>query len=229
MVTSWSAISTGEKFSSPKRNGCDPAQFSVVRETLSPAEIGCREFACLTSIADERGVDIVVVGRVVNNQQVKVSYHLRVRVVEKTGGKVDKREREVDCEDCTEPQARDRLARLMSAVIANEPEPKAVATPSPAPKHEGPQYRDRFSSGERWALRGTGIAALALGIGFIAQGFVELSHNGDIVTQNGQQYRRDTTKPGQPHFSSPVGAVAAVARNCADCYRLAPVDGASST
>jgi hypothetical protein len=108
----------------------------------------------------------------------------------------------------------------MSAVIANEPEPKppepkvvGVTVPSPKPQvftpPQTPTYRDRFTPGERWALRLSGIAALAVGVGFIVQGFVELDHHGEIVTQNGQQYRRNTADSGQPLFFS-LGSVLVV-------------------
>ena len=188
------------------------AQFSVpTRSPLSASESDCRDLDCLTRIGDMHGADVVVAGRIVNNQQVKVSYRLRVRVVEIINDKPVTREREKDCENCAEPAARDGLATLMTAVLANEPEtpPNGVGTapvvPSPGPAPGlGPDNssltRDRLSPKEKVAFRTVGLVVGALGIGLLAQGFVELAHNGDIQTKNGQRYRVDTTTTGQPLF-----------------------------
>jgi hypothetical protein len=189
------------------------AQFIVVRSNvLSPAEADCREFACLTRIADTHGAAIVVAGRIVNNQKVKVSYHLRVRVVEKVNGQTATREREKDCDNCAESHARDALATLMSAVIANEPEPVPQVSPPPMPSPEPvvsppnepikppdngatngkivsplipspPQ--DRLTRQQRLVLRGVGFGLVGLGLlGFI-QGGVEVARDGKLADANG--------------------------------------------
>lgn len=204
------------------------AQFVVpTRSPLSPAEADCREFDCLARIADAHGASIVVAGRVVSNQAVKVSYHLRIRVAEKVNGKVATREREKDCDNCTESQARDMLATLMSAVIANEPEPTPapptplIPTPTAEPKMAPPPARtpteikpppivspppvatrDRFSRNQRIAFAAGGALVGAAGVYFLAQGIAEKEHNGDVVFKNGQRYRIDTTTTGQPLFFS---------------------------
>ncbi len=201
------------------------AQFTVpTRSPLSPSEADCREFDCLARIADAHGANIVVAGRLVSNQAVTVSYHLRIRVAEKTNGKIATREREKDCENCTESQARDMLATLMSAVIANEPESAPPVPPTPAPTLEpktAPSARtpteirpplitspppattrDRFSRNERIAFATGGALVGAAGVYFLAQGIAEKEHNGDVVIRNGQRYRIDTTTTGQPLFFS---------------------------
>lgn len=233
------------------------AQFVVLpRAALSKPEEDCREFACLERIAIANGASIVVAGRLVNNQRVEVSYHLRVRIVEKVNGQFTRRAREKDCDNCTEPQARDSLATLMSAVIANEPaetpahaptvEPKAppLAPPAPAPSKTKPPLafpvgqptaatRDRFTRSERLAFKLGGAVLGAAGIGLLAQGFVELTHNGDVVTTNGQRFRVDTTTTGQPLFFS-LGAASLIAGGALELLgwlpwqvKVAPVVSAS--
>jgi len=192
-------------------------QIDVVRGVLSPSESECREFACLSRIADAHSSSLVVAGRLISNQRVKVSYHLRVRVVDRSPGKpVDMREREANCENCTESQARDQLATLMTSVIANEPEPKKTPprekTPPPVLPPQAPQVqtRERFTPPQRWVLRLSGIAALAVGVGFLAQGFVEVARDGEVVIENGQAFRLDTATTGQPLFFT-LGALSTVA------------------
>jgi hypothetical protein len=193
-------------------------QIDVVRGALTPAEGECREFACLSRIADAHNAALVVAGRVVSNQRVKVSYHLRVRIVERSAGKVDMREREANCDNCTESQARDQLATLMTSVIANEPEPKplpprektappqALLSQSPS----GAQTRERFTSPQRWILRLSGIAALAVGVGFLVQGIVEVAQDGKVIVENEQAFRLETATTGQPLFFT-LGGVSSVA------------------
>jgi hypothetical protein len=176
------------------------AQLDVMRKPLTPSETACNEFDCLTRIADAHRASFVVAGRLVSNQSVKVSYRLRIRVVERSPGKpVDTREREANCDNCTETQARDRLATLMSSVIENEPEPKEPVEPktSKEPTQPTTKVRERFTPAQRWTLRLSGIAALAVGVGFLAQGFVEVAHDGEIVdhiTENSRLAIRDTDK-----------------------------------
>lgn len=179
------------------------AQLDVMRKPLTPSETACNEFDCLTRIADAHRASFVVAGRLVSNQSVKVSYRLRIRVVERTPGKpVDTREREGNCDNCTETQARDRLATLMSSVIENEPEPKTPKEPiepktQKEPTQPAAKVRERFTPAQRWTLRLSGIAALAVGVGFLAQGFVEVAHDGEIVehvTENSRLAIRDTDK-----------------------------------
>lgn len=193
-------------------------QIDVARGVLAPSESECREFACLSRIADAHNASLVVAGRLVSNQRVKVSYALRVRVVDRSPGKpVDMRERDANCENCTESQARDQLATLMTAVIANEPEPKAPPprekTPPPPvlpPQSPQVQTRERFTPPQRWVLRLSGIAALGVGVGFLVQGFVEVARDGDVVIENGQAYRLETATTGQPLFFT-LGALSTVA------------------
>jgi hypothetical protein len=199
------------------------AQFVVTaRSLLSSTEAQCRGFDCLAHIGEAHGASIVVAGRIVSNQDVTVSYHLHVGLVERVNGQFVSREREGDCHNCTEPQARDQLTTLMSAVIANEPAKVSSLPPAsppsrepktaPAPPTRPMEFmlpltsqlvtRDRFSHGQRLALRVSGIILATAGVGLLAQGFIERGHDGDTVVQSGQRYRIDTTSTGQPLFFS---------------------------
>jgi hypothetical protein len=204
------------------------AQFAVLREPLTAAEAECREVACLARIADAHNAAIVVAGRLMSTQQVKVSYRGFVRIVERAAGKTtEARERQVECDNCTESEVRDKMATLMTAAIANEPEPKpsehkiGVQPPAPDPllappglpqPHvpAPPRFKDRLTRGERWLLRGSGIAALAVGVGLLVQGFVEVGHDGDLVVEDGQTFRRNTAAYGQPLFFT-LGAASVIA------------------
>lgn len=193
------------------------ARFALLRaESLSPSEAECREVACLGAIASSRSADLAIAARVINDQQLLTSYHLRVRIAERqSGGVMAGREREKTCTNCSEGQARDLLLTLLSATLANEPErpsPPPIdaagnrrnAGVTPAQPENGapamqppfsppPPSKDRFSHRQRLILRGLGIGVGALGLIGTAQGFVEVARDGDQVVQNGQIYRQDTT------------------------------------
>ncbi len=179
------------------------ARFAVRSETFTQAESECHDAACVSGVGMAHGADIAVIARALNDEQRLTSYHLRVVVYEK-GSTPPTREREKTCENCTETQARDMLATLMSATVANEPE--ATAPHNGESKHNGilkpPPIDPKQAENERhrrWIFRGLGIGFGAVGLLGLAQGIVEVAHNGDTVVQNGVTYRRDTTK-GQGLF-----------------------------
>lgn len=208
------------------------ARFDVAgAATLSPAETTCREADCLAAIADAHHVDVVVAARANNNEQRLTSYGMRVIVAERPapGAAAVARTREKTCENCTESQVRDALATLLSATLANEPEPVEPKPPEPPTKIEPkngnatephhqveplkpPPIDPKVAEQEhrrRWIYRGTGIGVGALGLLGVYQGFAELSHNGDHVVQNGQTYRENTTKSQALFFTLGWGGVVA--------------------
>ena len=196
------------------------AQFNIVRP--SPADAECREFDCLTRIADVHNANILVATRVINNLQVKLSYRLRVRVVERVGDKSTTREREQGCENCSEPEVRDRLVKLMSAVIANEPDvapsgpvasspatseqqtPPAVSNPpqrSQPPSSPVPPRETGMSPKTLGVLAGVTGAVGVAGIVLTALGGEALSYNhkpscGGGVSADACPRRYDTTAQG---------------------------------
>jgi hypothetical protein len=157
---------------------------------------------------------------------------VRVRLVERQpDGELARREREASCPNCTEKDAKNMLATVMSATLANEPEP-VPPEPSPAPNgskilppqppagdgHKIVKPRlppeDRLTHQQRVIIRGVGFGLVGVGALGIIQGFVELSHNGDLVdaSKNGGcgstcGYRLVTVE-GQKLFFS-LGAVTA--------------------
>lgn len=207
-------------------------RFSVLRtESLTPLEAECREAECLGAIASSHGADVAIAARVVNDQQLLTSYHLRVRIVERQpGGAMTAREREKTCSNCSEGQARDMLVTLLSATLANEPEPVAPAPVEPKanpsatsanatkPLSDGqviqnpfssPVEKYRFSHRERLIFRGVGIGIGALGLLGVVQGFVEVARDGDRVVQDGRTYRQDTSKGKAVFFTLGVAGVLA--------------------
>lgn len=206
-------------------------------DKLTKAETECGELACLKAIAKAHGVDVVVAGRVVNDEQRLTSYHVRVRLVERQAdGELAGREREASCPNCTEKDAKNMLATVMSAALANEPEPVPVPVePVPSPTPNGskipplyppavdghkivkptPPPEDRLTHQQRLVIRGVGFGLVGVGILGIIQGFVELSHNGDRVDANKNGGCGSTcgyalvTTDGQKLFFS-LGAVTAV-------------------
>jgi hypothetical protein len=214
------------------------SQFSVAtRSPLSATESACRELDCLARIAEIHGTGLVVAGRILNDGAVTLSYRVRIRVAENNDAKVATREREKECSNCTEGQARDMLATLMSAVIANEPEPAsppmvmepplkspppndgALVKPRALPNNPPPvigsssSAEDRLSRGQRLALRGVGFGLVGVGVLGLIQGFVELRHNGDVVDSSGKDcsscsYHLETGK-GQALFFT-LGSVVAL-------------------
>lgn len=117
----------------------------VVVTSPSKGEADCHEFDCMIRLADSFRADLVIDARVVNNMSVKLNYALRVRVVERTGTTPATRERQQSCDNCTEADVRNMLVKLMSATIANEPEPQpatptspVVATPLSSPRDGSP-------------------------------------------------------------------------------------------
>lgn len=198
------------------------ARFDVPREpSLSAVETACHNLACLVAIADAHQADLVVAARAINDEQRLTSYSLRVLLVERPtpGAPAIGRSREKVCDNCTEGQVRDGLATLLSATLANEPdpvvEPKIDPKIEPQPKIEprpdrpqivGPIVQEPVDPKEatreyrrRWIFRGTGIGLAALGVLGLGQGFAEVAHSGDRVVQDGVTYRRNTAK-GQALF-----------------------------
>jgi hypothetical protein len=205
-------------------------RFSVLRtETLTPVEAECREAECLAAIASSHGADVAIAARIVNDQQLLTSYHLRVRIAERQAdGTTKTRERERTCANCSEGQARDMLVTLLSATLANEPEPveqppvepkknPPVTSNATEPHHQLEPYKlppvdPRQAEQERrrrWIFRGTGIGVGALGLLGVYQGFAELSHDGDHVVRNGITYRESTSKSQALFFSLGWGGVVA--------------------
>lgn len=218
------------------------ARFVVIKPELTQAQAECHEAACLAAIANAHNVDVVVSGRVNNDEQRLTSYHVRVRVLERVapGATPAIRERERSCTNCTEVTARSLLATTLSAALVDEPEPSPEAKPSPSPapvppvaqenppvpappsggwvSTSPPPPAERFTRKQKLIFRSTGIASGVLGLAFVAQGFVELHHQGDPVDKAGKGgcvpdcgYHLNTTSGQAVFFSLGIAGVAASA------------------
>jgi hypothetical protein len=202
------------EFTAALENRLRSARFNVVAaSTLSKAESECRESECLKTIVKAHGADVAVAARVLNDEQRLTTYLVLVRLVERApGGEPTARERERQCTNCTEGQARDLLATLLSATLANEPEPiepPPVKPPSHDGTHDGkpiveatpkppisnghvvelpPPPRpveDHLSRRTRLVLRGVGFGLVGLGILGWIQGGVEKAHDGEPINPDG--------------------------------------------
>jgi hypothetical protein len=224
------------EFTAALENRLRSARFAVVGATaLSKTETECREPECLKAIAKAHSADVVVTGRVLNDEQRLTSYSVTVRLVERQpDGEPVARARERLCANCTEGQARDLLATVLSATLANEPEPvepppvkpsvppvpngkpiveppppdngKIVTPPPPLPPG------DHLTRKQRLIFRGVGFGLVGLGVLGIIQGGVEKARDGEPVFPNGNtgcgtacDHQLDTSK-GQKLFFS-LGAV----------------------
>lgn len=216
------------EFNAALENRLQSARFTIANsDVLSKTEVECSALECLKSIVKTHDCDVVVAGSVHNDEQRLTSYHIRVRLIERLpSGDLAGREKEVTCPNCTEKDAKNMLATMMSATLANEPEPPIIPPdnlkpPPPKPPENDPpplpatKPEDRLSRGPRLILRGVGFGLVGVGVLGLAQGFVDLSHQGDPVKANGRggcgtecPYRLDTSK-GQNLFFS-LGAVTAI-------------------
>jgi hypothetical protein len=68
---------------------------------------------------------------------------------------------------------------------------------------------DHERNRRRWIYRGVGLGLGVIGLLGMAQGFVELHHDGDHVVQAGQLYREDTSKGQAVFFTLGAAVVAA--------------------
>jgi hypothetical protein len=202
------------EYNAALENRLRSAQYAVVKaDALTPAEAECRNEDCLSKIAADRSANVVVAGRVINDQQKLTSYHVRVQVFER-GTEPASRTREEVCSNCTELHARDLLVTLMSAALDNRPE-KVTLPPVDSQKPLEPVQNSHDTERPKGTEHGTkiggqvpqrepasGLAGLtlrqrwlyflvpAIGAGAIgawglAQGLIEKEHDGEQIDANG--------------------------------------------
>jgi hypothetical protein len=123
------------------------------------------------------------------------------------GAPVDNNKRSVS--EAKQSAPPDNESRSVSETKQSAAAPSSASPPAeppkPYPDRPAPVDEERFSRPTRIAFRSVGIALDALGLLGLVQGFVEVAHDGERVTQAGQLYQRDTAK-GQALFFS-LGAI----------------------
>jgi hypothetical protein len=185
---------------------------AVSPDPLTGEESLCADEPCLSALAEHHGVDIAIATRITNDEKGKTGYHVTVHMFVRDE-EPHFRQRETPCPSCTDDAASELAASEVKDVLENRPsEPPptpAVTAPAPSPPAKWPA---NLSRKQKIGYRVAGLILLALGVGGVSQGFVEVAHNNEQVGPNGETgcapncgFHRDTTK-GQALFFSLGGA-----------------------